>query len=116
MNDHDKMNPDNFILCLTAALKSPAIEGQLKLIIQPSRQEYSDLKSIEIRKQSKPFKDELETKDKEIRALKRAIMEQNAKLDQLKQHRRCDSLRISGIPETWKMTTQTQPYRPSVLP
>ena len=99
MNDHDKIDLDHFILCLTAALKSPDIKGQQKLIIQPSRQEFADLMSIEIQKQSKSLKDELETKDKATRAFKRAIMEQNTKLDQLQQHGRCDSLRISGIPE-----------------
>ena len=71
------------LLCLAAALKSPNIKGQLKQIIQPSWQEFADLISSEIHKQLKPLKDELETKDNEIRALKRTIMEQNAKLHQL---------------------------------
>ena len=94
MNDRDKMDPDHFILCLAAALKSPNIMGKLKQIIQPSRQEFTNLISSEIHKQLKPLKDELETKDNEIRALKRTIMEQYAKLHQLEQHGRRDSLRI----------------------
>ena len=52
MNDQDKMDPDHFILCLAAALKSPDIKSHLKQIIQPSRQEYADLISCEIHKQS----------------------------------------------------------------
>ena len=55
---------------MAAALKFPNINGQLKQIIQPSRQEFADLNSSEIHKQLKPLKDELETKDREIRALK----------------------------------------------
>ena len=73
------MDPDHFILCLGAALKSPDIKGQLKQIIQPSRQEIADLISSEIHKQLKPLHNELETKNKEIWALKITIMEQNAK-------------------------------------
>ena len=99
MNGQDKMDPDHFILCLAAALKSPNIKGQLKQIIQSSRQKFADLISSAIHKQLKPLKYELETKDNEIRTLKRTIMEQNAKLHQLEQHGRRDSLRISGIPE-----------------
>ena len=87
------------ILCLASALKSPDIKGQPKQIIQPNRQEFADLISGEIHKQLKRLKDELETKDKDIRALKRIIMEQNAKLYQLEQHGRHDNLRISAIPE-----------------
>ena len=102
MNDQDKMDPDHFILCLCAALKSPDIKGQLKQIIQTSRQECADLISSEIHKQLKPLQEELETKNKEIWALKITIMEQNTKLDQLEQHGRRDSLRISGIPENVK--------------
>ena len=66
-------------ICLGAALKSPDIKGQLKQIIQPRRQEFADLISSEIHKQLKPLQDELETKNKEIWALKITIMEQNAK-------------------------------------
>ena len=46
VNDEDKMDPDHFISCLGAALKSPDIKGQLKQIIQPSRQEFAYLISI----------------------------------------------------------------------
>ena len=98
-NDQDKMEPDHFILCLAVALKSLDIVRQLKQIPQPSRQEFADLISSEINKQIKPFNDDLKTKDKEIRASKWRIMEQNAKLYQLKQHGRRDSVRISGIPK-----------------
>ena len=37
MNDKDKMDPDHFILCLAAALKSLDIVGELKQITQQSR-------------------------------------------------------------------------------
>ena len=80
-------------------LKSPKVGGQLKQITQRCWQEFSDPLLNEIHKQLKSFKNELEIKDKVIRALKTTITEQNAKLDQLGQHRRRDSLRISGIPE-----------------
>ena len=72
------MDPDHFISCLGAALKSPDIKGQLKQIIQPSRQEFADLISSEIHKQLKPLQDELETKNKEIWALNITIMEKNS--------------------------------------
>ena len=83
-------------------------------LTKPTRIFY--LFSIQIYKQLKPFNDELETKDKDIRALKRRIVEQNAKLDQLEQHGRRESLRISGIRKTWKMMTWAQPSWLSVLP
>ena len=87
------------IIIFYAWLQSPDIKGQLTQIFQPSRQESAHQISNEIHKQLKPLKDELETKDKELRGLKRAIMEQNAKLDHLEEHGQRDSLRISGIPE-----------------
>ena len=93
------MNPDHFILCLAAALKSPDIVGQLKEITHPSRDEFADLISSELHRQLKPFKDALEAKDNEIKELKKTISAQNDKLDQLEQHGRRDSLRIAGIPE-----------------
>ena len=91
------MNPDHFILCLAAALKSPNIVGQLKEITHPSRDEFADLISSELHRQLKPFNDALEAK--EIKELKKTISDQNDKLDQLEQHGRWDSLRIAGIPE-----------------
>ena len=93
------MNPDHFILCLAAALKSPDIVGQLKEITHPSRDEFADLISSELHRQLKPFKDALEAKDREIKERKKTISDQNDKLDQLEQHGRRDSLRIAGIPE-----------------
>ena len=93
------MNPDHFILCLAAALKSPDIVGQLKEITHPSRDELADLISSELHRQLKPLKDALEAKDREIKELKKTISDQNDKLDQLEQHGRRDSLRIAGIPE-----------------
>ena len=93
------INPDHFILCLAAALKSPDIVGQLKEITHPSRDEFADLISSELHRQLKPFKDALEAKNREIKELKKTISDQNDKLDQLKQHGRRDSLRIADIPE-----------------
>ena len=42
-----EMDPDHFILCLAAALKSPDIVGQLKQITQPNHDEFADLISAE---------------------------------------------------------------------
>ena len=94
-----QMDPDHFILCLAAALKSPDIVGQLKQITQPNHDEFADLISTELYRQLQPYKEELRSKDQEIKMLKKTIAEQNDKLDQLEQHGRRDSLRVSGIPE-----------------
>ena len=95
---NEQMDPDHFILCLAAALKSSDIVSQLKQITLPNRDEFADLISNELHKQLKPIKDELQAKDQEIKLLKRTIAEQNDKLDQLERHGQRDSLRISGIP------------------
>ena len=94
----EQMDPDHFIFYLAAALKSSDIVSQLKQITLPNRDEFADLFSSELYKQLKPIKDELQANDQEIKLLKRTIAEQNDKWDQLEQHGRCDSLRISGIP------------------
>ena len=93
------MDPDHFILCLAAALKSPDIVGQLNQITQPNHDEFADLISAELHRQLQPYKEELRAKDQEIKMLKKTISEQNDKLDQLEQHGRRDSLRVTGIPE-----------------
>ena len=71
--DHTTMgmeiNPDHLILCLAAALKSPDIVGHLN--IHRRRDEFADLISSELVRQLKPFKDVLEAKDQEIKALKK---------------------------------------------
>ena len=70
-----QMDPDNFILCLAAALKSPDIVGQLKQITQPNHDEFTDLISAELYRQLQPYKEELRSKDQEIKMLKKTIAE-----------------------------------------
>ena len=100
MSSTEQMSPDHFILCLTAALKSPEIMSQLKLITHPTKEEFADLISGEVHKQLQPFKEKLDAQDSEIKSLKKIIDEQTIKLDQLEQHGRRDSLRIVGLPES----------------
>ena len=74
----------------------------LKQITQPSpasREEFADMISSELHRQLKLYKDDLAAKDKEIQELKQTISELDRKIDDLEQHGRRDSLRISGIPE-----------------
>ena len=78
-----QMDPGHFILCLAAALKSPDIVGQLKQITQPNHDEFTDLISAELYRQLQPYKEELRSKDQDIKMLKKTIAEQNDKLDQL---------------------------------
>ena len=75
------------ILCLAAAFKSPDIVGQLQQITQPNYDEFADLISAKSYGQLQPYKEELRSKNQEIKMLKK------------NQHARRDSLRVSSIPE-----------------
>ena len=94
-----EMSPEHFALCLTTALKLPNIQGLLKQITHPSREEFADMISSELHRQLKPYKDEFLAKDNEIKTLKETISVLDKKLDDLEHHGRRDSLRIAGIPE-----------------
>ena len=115
MNDQAKIEPAPFNPMPSGSLKYPDIVYQLQQITQPRRQKIPDLISSEIHKQLKPLKDELETKDKEIKALKKTIMDKNAKLVYLEHHGWHDSLRFSGIPVKVEMMAWTQASWPSVV-
>ena len=49
-----QMDPDQFILCLAAALKSPDIVGQWKQITQPNHDDFADRISAELYIQLQP--------------------------------------------------------------
>ena len=94
-----EMSLEHFALCLTTALKLPDIQGLLKQITHPSREEFADMISSELHRQQKPYKDELLAKDNEIKTLKETISVLDKQLDNLEQHGRRDSLRIAAIHE-----------------
>ena len=115
MNDQEKIVHAPFNSMPSGSLKYPDIVYQLQQITQPRRQKFPDLISSEIHKQLKPLKDELETKDKEIKGLKKTIMDKNAKHVHLEHHGWHDSLGFSGIPVKVEMMAWTQASWPSVV-
>ena len=95
----DQMTSEQFALFLIEACKSPDIQSMIKDIVAPKLDDFKDLISAEVHRQMLPLKQQLQQKDNEIISLKETIVDQQIKLDDLEQHGRRDSLRVSGIPE-----------------
>ena len=95
----DQMTSEQFALFLIEACKSPDIQSMLKDIVVPNLDAFKDMVSAEVHRQMLPLKQQLQQKDQEIVGLKETIVDQQIKLDDLEQHGRRDSLRVSGIPE-----------------
>ena len=95
----DQMTSEQFALFLIEACKSPYIQSMLKDIVVPNLDAFKDMVSAEVHRQMLPLKQQLQQKDQEIVGLKETIVDQQIKLDDLEQHGRRDSLRVSGIPE-----------------
>ena len=103
-----QMDPDHFILCLAAALKSPDIVGQLKQITQTNHDEFADLISAELYRQLQPYKEELRSKDQEIKMLKKTIAEQNDSISSTSMGGAI-ALECQVFLKPRNMTTQMQP-------
>ena len=95
----DQMTSEQFALFLIEACKSPDIQSMIKDIVAPKLDDFKDLVSAEVHRQMLPLKQQLQQKDKEIISLKETIVYQQTNFDDLEQHGRRDSLRVSGIPE-----------------
>ena len=95
----EQLTSEQFGLFLIEACKSPDIQTMMKNIVTPNGDYFKDLVSAEVHRQIQPLKHQLQQKDQEILDLKKTIVDQQVKLDDLEQHGRRDSLRISGIPE-----------------
>ena len=95
----ENMSQEQFALHLVEACKSPDIQQMLKNVMSPIQDELADRICAEVYRQTLSLRKVIEDKDKEINQLKKTVNEQKVKLDDLEQHGRRDSLRISGIPE-----------------
>ena len=95
----NEMSAEQFALFLIEACKQTDIQKIMKDITTPNRHELADIISAEVHRQIMPMKELLNKKDNEILSLKKTITEQQAKLEDLEQHGRRDSLRVAGVPE-----------------
>ena len=98
-NMTEPMTSDQFALFLIEACKSLDIKKMIKDIVAPKHDDFMDIVSAEVHRQMLPFRQQLQEKDQEILTLKKTIADQQVQLDDLEQHGRRDSLRVSGIPE-----------------
>ena len=98
-NMTEPMTSDQFALSLIEACKSPDIKKMIKDIVAPKHDDFMDIVSAEVHRQKLPFRQQFQEKDLEILTLKKTIADQQVQLDDLEQHGRRDSLRVSGIPE-----------------
>ena len=94
-----EMTSEQFALFLVEACKQPDIRQMIAEIASPKNEQFSDAVSVEVHRQTAPFKQQLSEKDSELQRLRNIIRDQQIILDDLEQHGRRDSLRISGIPE-----------------
>ena len=92
------MTSDQFALFLIEACKSPDIKKMIKDFVAPKHDDFMDIVSAEVHRQMLPLRQQLQEKDQEILTLKKTIADQQVQLDDLEQHGRRDSLRVSGIP------------------
>ena len=95
----DKMTADEFALLLIDACKLPDVRDMLMKVVAPNNEQFLDKVSTEVHRQLTLLREQLKHKDEEILRLKKTISDQQVMLDNLEQHGRRDSLRITGIPE-----------------
>ena len=93
------MTSEQFTLFLVEACKQPDIRQMIAEIASPKNEQFSDAVSVEVHRQIAPLKQQLSEKDTDLQRLRNIIRDQQIMLDDLEQHERRDSLRISGIPE-----------------
>ena len=84
---------------LNSGLQKARYSDNDKIIVTSNGDYFKELVSAEVHRQIQPLKHQLQQKDQEILDLKKTIFDQQVKLDDLEQHGRRDSLKISGIPE-----------------
>ena len=94
-----EMTSEQFALFLVEACKQPDIRQMIAEIASPKNEQFSDAVSVEVHRQMAPLKQQLSEKDAELQRLRNIIRDQQIMLDDLEQHGRRDSLRISGVPE-----------------
>ena len=94
-----EMTSEQFALFLVEACKQPDIRQMIAEIASPKNEQFSDAVSVEVHRQMAPLKQQLSEKDAELQRLRNIIGDQQIMLDDLEQHGRRDSLRISGVPE-----------------
>ena len=95
----EKIAADEFALLLIDACKFPDFLDMLMKVVAPNNEQFLDKVSAEVHRQSTPLREQLKHKDEEILRLKETIFDQQVMLDNLEQHGRRDSLRITGIPD-----------------
>ena len=94
-----EMTSEQFALFLVKACKQPDIRKMIADIASPKDEQFSDAVSAEVHRQMPPLKNQLSGKDAELQRLRNVIRDQQMMLDDLEQHGRRDSLRITGVPE-----------------
>ena len=94
-----EMTSEQFALFLVEACKQPDIRKMIADIASPKDEQFSDDASAEVHRQMKPLRNQLSEKDAELTRLRNVIRDQQMMLDDLEQHGRRDSLRITGVPE-----------------
>ena len=99
INMTEQMTSNQFAHFLMETCKSPDIKKMIKDIVAPKHDDFMDIVSAEVHRQILPLRQQLQEKDLEILTLKKTIVDQQVQLDDLEQHGRRDSLRVSGIPE-----------------
>ena len=96
---HQLGDKEQFALFLVETYKQPDIRQMIAEIASPKNEQFSDSVSVEVHRQIAPLKQQLSEKDLALQRLRNIIRDQQIMLDDLDQHGRRDSLRISGIPE-----------------
>ena len=94
-----EMTSEQFALFLVEACNQPDIRKMIADIASPKLEQFSDAVSAEVHRQITPLKNQLSEKDAELTRLRNVIRDQQMMLDDLEQHGRRDSLRITGVPE-----------------
>ena len=99
INLSEQTTSDQFGLFLIEACKSKEMQNMIRDIVAANQEDFRDFMSAEVHRQIMPLKEQLQHKDQEIHDLKRTVRDLEGKFDDLEQHGRRDSLRVSGIPE-----------------